>query len=323
VLPELGDQDYTSIVLANPSSADASVTVDLVGSDGTPRSRIQFTIPRSAAYSADLRSAVFAGITVDPSDYVRVSSGEGLLPYELFGSNSKDFAVVAGQDLNKGSAVLYSPQYAVGGAYRSTLSLVNLDPMPGTVTLALMGDDGLQIGNTQKLSIAGGGKIFVSDQAFFQGVSSNPSQLTQGYVKVTSDGVRLSGNVVFSATAPGAFLTALPLVSSLRQSVVLAHIASNDTYFTGLSILNPNKTDTSVEIDLYDSSGQLERTVTQSIGGGQRTAELLTEYFPALVGQDRHSGYIKISADQEIACFGVFGTNSLSVLSAIPCQPLP
>jgi hypothetical protein len=78
-----------------------------------------------------------------------------------------------------------------------------------------------------------------------------------------------------------------------------------------------------VEIDLYDSSGQLQGTVTRSIGGGQRTSGLLTEYFPALVGQDRHSGYIKISADQSIACFGIFGTSSLSVLSAIPAQPLP
>jgi hypothetical protein len=323
VLPEVGDQDYTSIVLANPSGADASVTIDLVGADGALRSRNQITIPRAASYSADLRSGVFAGVIVDPSDYVRVSSSEGLLPYELFGRNSKDFAVVAGQDLNNGSAALYSPQYVVGGPYRSTLSLVNLDPTPGTVTLALMGDDGLQIGNTQTLAVAAGGKIFVSDQTFFQGASSNPSQLTQGYVKVTSDGVRLSGDIVYSATAQGAFSTALPLVSSLLQSMVLGHVASNDTYFTGLSILNPNTTGTSVEIDLYDSSGQLERTVTQSIGGGQRTSRLLTEYFPALVGQDRHSGYIKISADQNIACFAVFGTSSLSVLSAIPAQPLP
>ncbi len=49
-------------------------------------------------------------------------------------------------------------------------------------------------------------------------------------------------------------------------------------------------------------------------------SRLLTDYFPALVGQTRLSGYIKVTVDQGVACFGVLGTNNLSVLSAIPAQ---
>jgi hypothetical protein len=321
VLPETGSYDFTTIFLGNPNSADASVTMDLVKADGTVRSSSQVSIPAFGTYSADLSTAAFAGISTDPSDYLRVSSSQGLLPYEYFGNQSKDFSVLAGQDTGGGSAALYSPQYVVGGGYTSTLSIVNLDSVPGTVTLALIGDNGSRIGAAQALPIPAGGKIFVSDQAFFQVAGTN-SQI-QGYVKVTSDGVRISGNIAYGASGQGTFSTALPLVSTLRQSLVLSQVASNRTYFTGLAILNPNDTAARVQIDRYDSGGSLVETTTQILAAGQRISRLMTEYFPSLVGQDVHSGYIKLTADKGIASFGVFGTQSLSVLSAIPAQVVP
>ncbi len=321
VLPESISQGYTKLYLANPSGGAAPVTIDLVMTDGTVRSTMQTNIPPLGAFSGDLKSDIFPAVASDPSDYVRVTSSNGLIPYEYFGNVSKDLAVLAGQDLKGGATTLYSPQYAVGGPWNSTLSIVNLDPTPGTVTLELMGDDGSQIGSTKTVPIAGSGKIFISDQRFF--LSSSPAQLTQGYVLVTSSGVRLSGDVVFSNGVQGAFITSLPLVSTLQQTQVLSQVASDATFYTGVAILNPNSTDATVRIDEYTSAGQLDQSLAQIIPAGHRISRLLTEYFPALVGQSRSSGYIKVTADQGVACFGVFGTTSLSVLSAIPAQPMP
>jgi hypothetical protein len=320
VLPETGSQDYTTLLIANPNPEIALLTIDLVSTDGTVRSSIQTSIPSYGTYSADLLTATFAGVDTNPSDYVRVVSSQGLLPYEFFGNISKDVAVLAGQDLNAGSTTLYSPQYVAGGGLNSSLSIVNLDSTSGTVTLTWFKDDGSQI-STKGVSINANGKIYVSDPSFFLG--SSPIQTTAGYVKVTSSGVRLSGNVVFFDAINGIFSTALPLVSTLQQSVVLSHVASNASYFTGLAILNPNSADTTVQIQLYTAAGQLDTSVTKVIPAGHRISQVLTEYFPALAGQDRTSGYIKVIADNGIASFGVFGTTSLSVLSAIPAQPAP
>ncbi len=318
VLPETGSQDYTTLLMANPNPVDASVTIELMKTDGTVRSSVQTAIPAYGTYSADLLAATFAGIAADPSDYVRVSSSQGLLPYEYFGDSSKDFAVLSGQDSTDAGTTLYSPQYALGGPWNTTLSMVNLDAAAGTITAKWIGDDGSQIGATQILPIAAGGKVFVSDPAFFQ--NSSLAQVTQGYVQITSSGVHLAGSVVFSDAAQGVFRTALPLVSSLQQSVVLSHVASNDTYFTGLSILNPNNTSANVRVDVYTSDGKLDRSTTQIIPAGHRVSRLLTEYFPDLIGQNRTSGYVRVTADAGVACFGVFGTQNLSVLSAIPAQ---
>jgi hypothetical protein len=35
------------------------------------------------------------------------------------------------------------------------------------------------------------------------------------------------------------------------------------------------------------------------------------------------AGYVKITSDQDLAAFALFGTNTLSALSAVPAQAAP
>jgi hypothetical protein len=320
VLTESGSQDFTRLILANPNSTGVSAEIDLVATDGTVRATVQPTIDAHATYTADLTAATFSGVVANPSDYVLVHSSQGLIGYEYLGNVSRDAAVLAAQDTDTSATSLYSPQYVQGGPWRSTLSIVNLDPISGTVTLKWIGDDGTQIGGTRTLNVRPNGKIYVSDPAFFLGSSAPPAPVVQGYVRITSSSLRLAGSVVFSDAAKGEFMTALPLVSTLQDLQVLSHVASNDTYFTGIAILNPNTEDAAVTVGLYTSEGQLAKRDTRVIPAGHRTSKLVTDYFPDLVGQDWHSGYIRVAADKGVACFGVFGTQSLSVLAAIPAQ---
>ncbi len=324
VLPEISNQDFTGIQLANPSSTAASVRLDLMKADGSLQATSQQTIQAGGTLSADLYADVFHGIAADPSAYLRVRSSQNLLAYEAMGGNSKDLALLAGQDAGGGASLLYSPQYVIGGPWRSTLSIVNLDGTDGTLTLKLISDLGVQIGPTRFVNIAGGGKVYVSDQAFFGDLTSgNPDQIVQGYVEVTGLGLHLAGSVVFGDAQQGIFSSALPLVSTLQNSMIFSHIASNDTYYTGLAIANPNAVSAKANIDLYRSDGQLVASVTQSIPAGWRISRLLTEYFPSLVGQSWTSGYFRVTVDQGVACFALFGTTGYSVLSAIPAQPVP
>lgn len=106
-------------------------------------------------------------------------------------------------------------------------------------------------------------------------------------------------------------------------SVVFGHVASNSTYFTGIAILNANETDATATIEVYDRNGRLVRTKTELIGARRRVSKLLTQYFEDLAGQEMASGYIKVTADKGVAGFALFGTQNLSVLSAIPPQVAP
>jgi hypothetical protein len=320
VLPVIADSDYTRVQLANPGADPAEVRLDLMKVDGSIRGSAQQTIQPLGTFTADLFDDIFKGTDSEPSDYLKVTSSTGLLSYEILGKTSKDIAMLSGQDSGAGASQLYSPQYVVGGTWRSTLSIVNLDPIPGVLMLKLIADDGTQIGPARFVDIAGGGKVYVSDQAYFGDPGSEP--LLQGYVEVTGLGLRLAGSVVFS-DAKGVFTSALPLVSVLQKSAIFSHVASNETYFTGLAILNPNPEPAVATIDLYGSDGNLAASKSVTIPARRRKSALLSEYFPGLVGQDWTSGYFKVTVDNWVACFALFGTNDLAVLSAIPGQPVP
>ncbi len=65
------------------------------------------------------------------------------------------------------------------------------------------------------------------------------------------------------------------------------------------------------------------RTRGEAIGAKGRVSKLVKQYFEGLVGQDIASGYIKVTVDNGVASFALFGTNDLSVLSANPAAGSP
>ncbi len=73
-------------------------------------------------------------------------------------------------------------------------------------------------------------------------------------------------------------------------------------------------------MDVHDQNGNPVRTRAESIRVKGRVSKLVTQYFEDLVGQDLASGYIQVTVDKGVASFALFGTNDLSVLSAIPPQ---
>jgi hypothetical protein len=137
-------------------------------------------------------------------------------------------------------------------------------------------------------------------------------------VEVKSDGVRLAGSVVFGDPGRSRFASALPLVGQLKTEMVFSQLASNDTYYSGLAILNPNPSQVAAHIDVYDEKGSVIASKDEVIAGGQRISKLLIEYFPELGGQDRGKGYIRVRTDGGVASFALFGTKD--ALSAVPAQ---
>jgi hypothetical protein len=62
-------------------------------------------------------------------------------------------------------------------------------------------------------------------------------------------------------------------------------------------------------------------STVQTIPARRRQSGLLTEYFLDLTGENIGSGYIKVTSDQGLASFALFG--SLEALSAVPARIVP
>ena len=107
-------------------------------------------------------------------------------------------------------------------------------------------------------------------------------------------------------------------MSTLQDAVIFGQVASNETFFTGLALLNPNDMAVMAMIEVFDRNGDLVISKVETIAAGRRLSQVLTQYFPALDGVDISSGYIKVTIDKGVASFALFGARDLSVLSAVP-----
>lgn len=324
VFPEIEAEGFTRIAIDNPDTMTANLTIELVSGGGVPIASENRAVQGYASYSAELFQEIFAGIAAPAGAYVRVTSDRPVLSFQLTGKDGIYVNALKGQDAAAGATKLYCPQYAAGGPWRTSLSIVNLDPAPGTVTIRFVPEDPVLPGAAETVTIAPYGKILVDDPGFFRSLPPlEPNKILQGYVVITGEGVRLTGSVVFGDVGRSAFSSALPLVASLQNSLVFGHLASNDTYFTGLAMVNPNQVDVSATLSLYSAQGSLEDYVAVTIPAGGRLSKLLTEYFQQPAAQNLASGYIRVSANGGLASFALFGTHNQSVLSAIPAQSAP
>ena len=324
ILPEVGESGFNRIYLANPGSKPVSVTLNLMKSDGTVRAGTTRPIDASGVLAGDLYTDVFPQAAADPTDYLSVSASGGIVPYELLAQAGKDIRILNGQNATLGAAQLYSPQYVVGGPWRSTISVINLESRATVVTLHFVPDDLSKAEKTVRFEMPANGKLYLSDQRVFLDPGADLTKtVTQGWVEITSNGARLVGSVTFGNAGSQNFASALPLVDEVNRNVIFSHAASNATWFTGVALLNPGSISAQATIDLYGADGRLEATVATDVPAKGRKSRLLTELFPMLTGMDRTSGYIRVTSTQPLASFALFGTTSLSVLSAIPAQPAP
>ena len=319
---EIRSRGFTKVNIGNPNPDSVTLTLNLTGADGLVLATTSRVIPSYGALIADLFGEIFPSRAPDSGAYVKVSSSLGVLPYELLGSPAQDFDNLLGQATDQGSRSLFCPQYIVGGMWHSTVSIVNLDPTDGLVTVRLFGNDAAQIGATRVMPIQAFGKILIDGADFFEAARADAGPVSQGYLEITGSGMRLAGSVVFGDRDRGTFSTALPLSGTVDQSVVYGHVASDDMYYTGLALVNPSTQDAQVTVELHDADGTLAHTAALTISAGCRISRLLTEIFPEIAGQQRLSGYFKVNSDIGIASFAVFGTHNLSLLSAIPPQVL-
>ncbi|MBN2317858.1 MAG: fibronectin type III domain-containing protein [Acidobacteria bacterium] len=338
------------IVLINNNPENASVTIDLVRANGTTRDSVTETIGSYESMAANIYDDLFDGRTPDATDYVRVSATHGVEPFLMLQQGTGDISFIPAQNTSEGAPIVYSPQYLFNRTYRTSLSVVNLDSSAGSVRFQLFGEDGVQIGETEEMLLEPNGKLYVDDPEFFltpavieeqvasvvreganriAGIlfgdseereysSETSTSLTDGYVKVTGDGIRIAGNVTFRDRNRETFVSTLPLISELQQSLVFSHVASDDQYFTGIALVNPGSSTATVTLNLYTVEGNPVTGTTLSIPARQRECRPLTEIFPSLQGVDLTNGYIRLSSDVPVAAYSMFGTHDLSMLSAIP-----
>jgi hypothetical protein len=319
VFSETAPETSPRVMLRNPGETDAVITCDLVGTGGLPLNSVSRTIGARSSLTTSI-TELFGGGSSESNSYLRVRSDQLLYGYELLESSSQWFPVLAPPPAGPGIKALYAAQYVYGGPWASEIVVVNADLTQDTLILRWIGDDGTQIGRTCTASLPAFGKVQISDLSCF---AVPPQQIQQGYVEIKTGQSRIMGNILLRDLEGSRPATSLPLLSELRASYVIPHVASDQRYFTGIAILNPGDSDATVTTEILDSSGGVLATLRENLPFRRRMSRVLTEMFPGLIGRKLLSGYIRITSDSPLAVFALFGTNDLATLTALPAQLAP
>jgi YVTN family beta-propeller protein len=309
VLPVTEGADVS---LVNPGNAPVDYTISYISDAGIPLGAVQGTIPalgRKQIQSDDVRPAGSSG------GYLRGSSG-GVVPLEVFG-NVNWIAALEATNASPATSVTthYAPQFVAGGGYLSTLDLINLEASPSTLTLTWFGDLGQQLGQSATVLLPAAGSTHLTGPAIF-GLESQ--ELTQGYLCIQSTGASFAGSVRFADVQQRAFSSALNLNSTSLTDSHFSQVAQNSQYYTGLAAINRGTGTAAVTVTVYDTSGRQIASGGIQIAPGGRFSKLLSELVGTL--PEMSKGYFRVSSNEPLVSFALFGTSNGGVLSAIPAQ---
>jgi hypothetical protein len=306
---------------------DVPVTVDLVltGSNGGPLGRKTRTIPAGGKIGESI--AQLFGFTTDLSSahVSATAADDSLAGFELISQKDAIAGLNALPDEAAGS-IIYSPQLAVGNFglhFDTRLNIVNVGAAATRVTVSVFDEKGgsIQGAGAKSIDLIAGGHFTLDVHSLFG------LELAQGYVKVSaSGGGKLLGNVLFGDGDPTAgslnFAAALPLFASGSQDFVFAHLAQGDGYYTGIAVLSPAETKgkATVRVEAFDSDGTSKGVASFGLNPGQRYVSVLSGMLPDTGGQV--GGYVRVTSDQPVVGFELFGTSNGQLLAAVPPQRL-
>jgi hypothetical protein len=314
VFTEINNDWFTDLHIVNANNGPANIILNLRREDGTIRASSHRYITPNGAIAESL-AEIFDAAS-ERSDYVEVLSDVSITPFQIMGKRPDYLAALNGLSEADSSKELYAPLYVIGGQMRSSVSIVNLDSFEGDISLVWYRDDGSYI-RRRTMHIASHGKLDISSQALFM---SPGVEISQGYLRITSNGPRVAGDIMFTDSQLSTFAAALPLASRLGRCMIFSQVASDQTNFTGLALLNPNNYPATTVVELYTAEGLLDARADIVVPAQQRISQVITQIFPSLRGQSRTSGYLRITSDQGIAAISIIGTTDMKTLAAVPSQ---
>jgi hypothetical protein len=297
----------------------SSPLFQLIGGDGSVQEGKQIQLPPLGSWSGRL-DELFTLDAVAADSFVRCTICSGIAAVEQL-RQGNSLAVVKAAFPDRNTDLLYSPQMAAGGGYFSRLSLVNTVLGSSRVWISLYDEQGKPhidaAANPIARDIPPGGKIVVDVGEAFG--FDNDARVHTGWLKIESDYGSLWGSISMGDSNRGS-MTTLPLTGVGMREAVIPHVAQNSTYFTGIALLNFTKRPATVSLNVFRSDALLAGHATLRLAPGERVSKLINELIPVIKNQT--GGYVRISSDQDLMVYAIFGTNSLSVLSAIPAQPV-
>jgi hypothetical protein len=314
---------YSGYAIANPGSATANVSLKLRRTDGT-------------AVGTPLRIAIDPGHHLAEFAIQRFSAAQAGFEGTLeFTSDQPLWAVALRYDnleqdvfstipvlADDAATVLYFPQIADGGSYRSTFILMNPSGSSANATVEFFSNTGerlaLPIGGTlrttQTATIPSGG-VF----SFRTDGSSTTTQT--GWVRVTST-APLGGSSIFQVVSAGRILSEAGVAASPAATRFMSYVESLGYTESGLALCNPGDMPARVALRLRNGAGEIVASDTTILPPLGHIARFFTQWFPDSFAE--FMGTLEVVSAAPVAGVALRYDNFLAdVFATIPVVTIP
>jgi hypothetical protein len=317
-----GITPFNLLEIYNPGTAYAPVNLRLLDGNGNQVATQSTTIVPGGTLLGDFRQIFNIDLQSFQGGYIQGDSVLPLIVRENFGNAFESNVLDVKAEISQTSYSI--PHFASGAQYSTELTLVNTDPsFIADVTLTPFNDGGVEIASPVNVKIMPGAQAIRTVASLFPGLGSSlVTGSIQVAVKATNRGPilyapPLLGCVRF-ANIDGSASASLPLLITPSNDFVYSHLAQDQSWFTGVAVLNQNVEPAYVTVEVYTSEGAPTGSYTTTLQPGERFSKLVYELIPASQGQ--LGGYVRVSSNVYVTSFALFGTNDLRSLSAIPPQ---
>jgi len=328
-----GTMSATTVYLVNPGFLPANLDICWHDASGTAN---PICTQRTLAPRNRLAAEVSSLFTALPSDfqsgYLRITSDVGIAGVAHAQTDGAPYMIAAQEP--SAATTLYAAQFASGknGSTRwvTDVNLVNTSDSPRTIALRLLDNNGNLVSlpspgtNPCTIPLEPGGELHMrGDQIFHLPDPTLGDAYYEGTLVATADGSGIVGDVTFGEGLTHRFTASLPMAPADQSDQIFAQVAEGQAgggkpYFTGIALFNPNATEITVQIQVFERRGILAARTDLTLGPQTRIVRTLGQLIP---GINQVGGYIHVtSSGGPVAAFAVYGDSALDFLVAIPPQ---
>jgi parallel beta-helix repeat protein len=223
--------------------------------------------------------------------------------------------------VDEAAQVLYFPQVADGGGYRTNFILVNPTATATTARLEFFDNDGVPL----PLKIAGQDRTSYDVSLGAKGVArfitdGTSTNIKVGWVKVSAP-QPIGGSAIFQTVASSKITSEAGVSASALASHFSTYVESIGFAESGLAISNPNSSSTGITLNLRDSNGNVASSTRFTLPPSGHVAKFFTQWFS---GYGEFQGTLEVIASAPVSGVALRYDNELAnVFATLPLIVIP
>ena len=323
-----GQTATTRLTLANPTPIPSTVELTYVAGANGPAG----TAPQGASQTVNRTLPPRVFLDESPSEifgqelsggYImaEVTQGGEVIGFERVELPDHKTLLGLNGALESDATELFSAQLAyIEGVVFTNIQLVNSSDQTRNLTLSAIAEAGGPLADPVDLAL-GPGESISRDASQLFGLAGPAGRLPAGALfvgslRVVADGPGVLGDVVFGDPAGFTNAAALPLQSEPFLEAVFSQVANIPGFFTGLALYVPGDEAAQVLIEVFAPDGSKVGEAMINLAAGTRFSRTVDQLVPTSAGQA--GGFIRVTSDKGLIGQQLFGTSTLSLLSAVP-----